>query len=134
LSFGLNIALSATTSDAKKEAYKRMSNSNRVLHDTCMNIAENFRYDHQFAGYMKSKCLFFESDRQRLVSSIFTLSTTNNSSYKENYPILMSNFVVKINDNEIQEYRTIVQEYCKYNAWKFSKKNPNACRRIDSLF
>ena len=56
--------------------------------------------------------------------------------YKDQYPVLMSNFVIDMNKREIEKYKTIVNEYCKYNIYKYTKKDPMTCsqERINSLF
>lgn len=127
----------ANTSDEKKNAYKTMIQSHKLQHETCLKLIDNFRFDHQFGNYMKYRCQLFESDRQRLLNSVFTITSTNNAQGQvENYTSPMSAFVVKLNDNELNTYKNIAQEYCKYNAYKFVKKDPQACSqaRINSLF
>ncbi len=120
----------------KKDAYNQMIDSHKRQHEICSAVADNFRYDHQFAGYIRSKCIFYESDRQRLLNSVFVISSNNNTAYKNQYPVLMSEFAIKMNNNEIEAYKLIVNEYCKYNSYKFAKKDPQACsqERIESLF
>jgi len=125
------IVFCANTSDANRNAYRQIVQSHRLQHDTCLNIIDNFRFDHQFGGYMKYRCQLFESDRQRLLTSVFTTSSGANTDN-----IAKSVFVLKLNNNEINTYKSIVQEYCKYNAFKFEKRDPQACsaERINSLF
>lgn len=129
--------LAAGSSDAKKAAYKKMMQSHKLQHETCLNVVDNFRFDHQFGNYMKYRCQLFESDRQRLLNSVFTITSTNNAEGAvENYMIPKASFVVKLNNDEINTYKKIVQEYCKYNSYKFAKKDPQACSpaRVNSLF
>lgn len=122
--------------DEKQTAVKEMNESLRLQHETCLKVARNFRYDHQLGNYVKYRCQLFESDRQRLVNSVFPIAANSTKEYRENYPILKSKFVIDINNNEIRTYKTIVTEYCKYNAQKFAKTDPKACspERIQSLF
>ncbi len=124
-------ALCANTSDDKKSAYKLMVQSHKLQHDTAWRIIDNFRYDHQFTNYIKFRCQLFESDRQRLMNTIFTVSSGMHTDDKA-----ISAFMIKYNNNEINSYKTIVQEYCKYNAFKFEKRDPQACsaERINLLF
>lgn len=131
------VVFSANTSDEKKSAYKKMAKSHMLQHETCLNIVDNFRYDHQFGNYMKYRCQLFESDRQRLLNSVFTItSTSTKSGAVENYITAMSDFAVNLNNNEISTYKKIIEEYCKYNSYKFAKKDPQACakERVNSLF
>lgn len=121
----------ANTSPEKKSASRLMMESNALQHQTSVKISENFRFDHQFANYMKYRGLMFESDRQRMIAAVFSTSSGANTNREA-----ISALVIKFNNDEINKYKTIVQEYCKYNAFKFEKRDPQACSqdRINSLF
>lgn len=114
-----------------KSASRRLMESNALQHQTSVKISENFRFDHQFANYMKYRGLMFESDRQRLIASVFSTSSGANTNREA-----IAEFITKFNTDEINKYKAIVQEYCKYNAFKFEKRDPQACstERINSLF
>ncbi len=126
----------AAITNERKEAVNRMNDSHRKLHELCINAADNFRLDHQFAGYLKYHCMMYESDRNRLLTSVFTVSSGLTSDERTNYPVLMSDFAIKINNNEFERYKAIITEYCKYNAYKYVKKEAGACSaaRLNSLF
>ena len=49
---------------------------------------------------------------------------------------MTSNATIYLNNVEKEELRKVVDEYCKYNAYKFEYKDPQACSeaRINSLF
>lgn len=121
----------ANTSPEKKSASRKMMESNALQHDTSVKISENFRFDHHFANYMKYRGLMFESDRQRLIASVFSTSSGANTNREA-----IAEFIIKFNTDEINKYKAIVKEYCKYNAFKFEKHDPQACsqERINSLF
>lgn len=121
----------ANTSPEKKNASRMLMKSNALQHSTSVKISNNFHFDHHFANYMKYRGLMFESDRQRLIASVFTTSSGANTNREA-----ISEFIIKLNNIEINNYKTIVQEYCKYNAFKFKEKDPTACsqERINSLF
>jgi hypothetical protein len=125
------IGFCANTSDAQKNAKKQFYQSQQRQHNTCLKVANNFRYDHQFASYMKYRCQLFESDRQRMINSIFTSSSGARSNSEA-----ISSFTINLNNNEINTYKSIAQEYCKYNSFKFAKYDKQACsqQRINSLF
>lgn len=120
----------------KKNAFKDMVKSHQAQHDVCINIANNFRIDHRFSGYIREKCLLYESERQRLLDTIFPITNKGDQNYKDQYPVILSNFAINMNTKEIENYRFIVEEYCKYNKYKFEKKDPQACsqQRIDKIF
>lgn len=128
--------LAVVDSSAKRDAYKSMVLSNQYFHDTCNGIAKNFRYDNRFANYLRNRCLLYESDRQRFMDAIFPITNNGEDWYKDKYPILQANFAVQMNNREIENYRLIINEYCKYNKYKFAKKDPKACsqQRINSIF
>lgn len=136
LCFMSTTVFAAMTSDDKKAAFRNMTNSHAKLHDMCVRAAENFRYDHQFAGYLKYRCMMYESDRNRLMTSVYTISSDLSSEDRNNYPIYMSNLAVKLNNDEFNRYKLIIAEYCKYNAYKFARKDAGACsaERLNSLF
>lgn len=126
----------AAEEKSPKDAFREMAESNREFNVTCSNVAGNFRVDHMFSGYIRSRCLLYESDRQRMIDVIFPISSSSSSEYKQNYPIIKSEFVVSSNKKEIENIKTIVTEYCKHNAFRFTKKAPEACtsEQIGKLF
>lgn len=121
---------------SRKDAYNNMIKSHQSFHEICADVADNFRIDHKFSGYLRQKCMFFESDRQRLIDSIFPITNLGDDEYKTQYPILVSNFAIASNDKQLQEYKFLVEEYCKYNKYKYVKKDPQACsaERINAIF
>lgn len=132
----LNSVFAEVDSKAQKDAYKSMIKSNAVLHDTCINASRNFRNDNRFSNYLRNKCLLYESDRQRFIDAIFPITNNGEDWYKEQYPILKANFIIKMNKREIENQKLIISEYCKYNQYKFEKKDPEACssQRVNSIF
>lgn len=126
----------ADDTNVRKQAFRAMARSHQYQHETCMNIARNFRFDNRFANYLRGKCLIYESDRQRLLETIFPLTNSELDGYKDQYPVLMSQFAITMNNREVEEYKIIVTEYCKHNMFKVNKKDPQACSqaRINSLF
>ena len=131
-----NCALASRQEDPKKEAVKKMIESHKYYHEVCLNAADNFRFDNQFSGYLKGKCILYESDRQRLLNSVFPVTNSGEEGYMEQYPILMSEFAIKMNNQEIENFKTIINEYCKHNKYKCVKRAPEACseQTINALF
>lgn len=128
--------LSADKVVSRKEAFNKMIKSHQAFHEKCEIIADNFRIDHKFSGYLRQKCMFYESDRQRLIDTIFPITNLGNEEYKIKYPVLVSDFAIASNAKQLQEYRFLVQEYCKYNKYKYVKKDPQTCsaERINAIF
>lgn len=127
---------SADDNISPREAFKEMAESNKLFNQTCSNIAENFRVDHMFANYIRNKCLLYESDRHRMSDIVFPVSSSATQEYRQKYPIIKSEFIVSSNKKEIENLEKIVKEYCKHNAFRYTKKAPYACTsdRIDNLF
>lgn len=122
--------------DANKDAMDNMVASHKYFHDVCTRASNNFRVDNQFSGYIKGKCILYESERQRLLTSVFPITNASEKSYKEQYPVLMSQFAIEMNNKEIENLKFVISEYCKYNQYKFAKRAPQACAEetIKSLF
>ena len=55
---------------------------------------------------------------------------------ENNFNELSEMFKKRNEELEKEELRKVVDEYCKYNAYKFEYKDPQACSegRINSLF
>ena len=130
------ICIADENKEANKAAMDSMVASHRYFHEVCANAANNFRVDNQFSGYIKGKCILYESDRQRLLTSVFPISNATEKSYREQYPILMSKFAIEMNNKEIESLKFVINEYCKYNKYKYVKRAPQACTQetINSLF
>ena len=127
----------AVDSAVKKQAYNSMIKSQKYHNEICQRAADNFISDRRFVGYIRSNCLLFQSERQRLIETVFpSANNVEDDNYKDQYPILVSNFIIKMNNNEIANYRTIINEYCKYNSYKYAKRNTQACSPevINSIF
>lgn len=116
--------------------YNSMLQSNKQFRDSCMALSNNFKNDGRFAFYIKARCQLFEIDRHKLSQTIFQISTSDTKEYRENYTNLMAQFAKNLNSTETAQLKKITEEYCKYNANKFRKKDPKACspERINSLF
>lgn len=130
------IAFADENKDANKKAVNNMLESHRYYHDLCARAADNFRADSQFSGYIRGKCILYESDRQRLLNSVFPITNKAEKSYKEQMPVLMSNFAIEMNNKEVESLKLVINEYCKYNQYKFDKRSPEACTAatIEKLF
>ena len=106
----------AADRNAQRQAYNSMINSQKFHNEVCQRAVDNFRVDHRLIGYIRSTCLMFQSERQRLIDTVFP--SANNV------------------EDEIETYRTIINEYCKYNTYKYVKKDPQVCSpaRIERIF
>ena len=146
LFLSLILGILATTANAaninpspnpNRASYRTMNESQRRYNEVCQNVADNFHFDHRFANYLRAKCMLFESDRQRAIATIFpSPNNVNDRQYRNQYDSMMADFVVAMNNKELEIYKMMVVEYCKYNAYRYAKKDPQACSpaRINSLF
>lgn len=128
-----NIGLCAGDS---KSLFREMDKSNLMFKQTCSNVSANFRNDHIFSGYIRNKCMLFETDKARALDVIFPLSNKAEKRYGQDYYTAKSNFVIAMNGKELNNIKDLVTEYCRYNDYKYAKKNPEACSpaRIEGLF
>lgn len=106
------------------------------FHEKCMQISKNFKADHLFSNYLLNRCLLFESDRTRMVAAVFPSIYDAPQEYRNSYPSLKAQFIAGLNTRELANYKALITEYCKYNQYKFVKKDPAACspERVNTLF
>ena len=110
-----------------KTAMEDMVKSHKYYHDLCERASKNFRVDNQFSGYIRGKCILYESDRQRMLTSVFPITNASEKSYKEQMPVLMSKFAIDMNNREVESLKLVITEYCKYNKYRYEKRAPLAC-------
>ncbi len=137
LIFCMNASLAAEiSSEEKKDAFRDLVKSHQYQHETCIKLSRNFKSDNRFSNYLRNNCLLYESDRQRMLDTIFPITNNGEEWYKDQYPVLKAQFAIQMNNREVENYRMIVSEYCKYNSYKYKKKDPEVCseERINSMF
>ena len=120
----------------RDNAYKEMAKSNASQQAACKNITRNFKRDSLFSTYMKTRCTQVATERQQSLAVLYPYPNRGIANYNANYPILLSSYVKRINEQEIKDYKFVVDEYCKYASRRVIKKDPEACSasRIKSLF
>lgn len=121
---------------ADNAPFKEMAISNYNLHVLYVNLADNFRRDGNFSTYLRNRRTLYEADRQRLIGILFPYPNPKEAGYNEKYPKLVSEYASSINRQETENIKNIVQEYCKHNALKLSRKAPQACsgQVLQSIF
>lgn len=121
----------ASISNASDKVIKQ---SNKKYDEVCDRIYQNFRDDSQFANNFAQVRLIYV--RTRYIQSRLVYRDISNiiPDYNYNYPTLLSQYIVDLNNQEIEKYKNAVKKYCVYG--KYYQKDPNACstERINSLF
>ena len=79
------------------------------------------------AQEVRGKCILYESDRQRMLTSVFPITNASEKSYKEQMPVLISKFAIDMNNREVESLKLVITEYCKYNKYRYEKRAPLAC-------
>lgn len=117
---------------AQREA--RQSSDHRFL--VCNRIIVNFRRDATFTRAINNYCGDNEASMLNLKQAIYPLSNNDYKNYRNVYPYVSSQFVIESNNAQLQYLKKVVQDYCKYNAFKVLERDPKACSsaRIESLF
>lgn len=120
----------------KRDAYGNLSDTNSQLRNTCSAVARNFRTDGRFYSYIKDRCMVFEADKQRVIGIVYPFPNHREPGYNAKYPSYIASYSAALNRNELSQLKGIVNEYCKHNAYRFEKKDAQACSesRINSLF
>jgi len=122
----------SAAADKKKEAYNKMAESYKTYLTACNALSDNFKTDSKFSGYLRGRCLLYQSDRYRMLDAMFPV--TSDKTYMERYPVIKSDFAIQMNNLEMQNLKTVASEYCKYNAYRYTKKDPLACSRVNDIF
>ena len=118
------------------EPFREMAVSNRNIHILYVRLADNFKRDGNFSTYLRNRRTLYEADRQRLIGILFPYPNPKEAGYNEKYPSYVSEYAFKMNERETANLNDIVQEYCKHNVYKLSKKSPQACSEqvLQSIF
>lgn len=128
------VAQSCFAASQKMTAIKDMDNSFKAQHNICLNVANNFHTENQFSGYLKNKCTLYELDRARTLNMIFPMTSSNGEAYRANYRSMMAEYAAKMDKAHIANLKNVVTEYCKNNSYRYVKKDPKACERVNELF
>lgn len=126
----------AASQNPNEVAYRNSVQSSADVKELYKNLRENFRTDGGFVYYLKNRFKNFEVSRIAAVQVMYPLTGRAIKSYNNMHVMLTSNATIRLNNVEVEELRKVVNEYCKYNAYKFEYKDPQACSeaRINSLF
>ena len=126
----------AASQNPNEVAYRNSDESNTKVKNLYENLRENFRTDGGFNYYLKNRFKNYEVSRIAAVQVMYPLTGRALKAYNNMHVLLTSNAAIRLNNVEIDELRHVVDEYCKYNAFKFEYKDPQACSeaRINSIF
>ena len=136
LTLFLTCSAYAASQNPNEIAYRNSVQSSLQVKDLYKSLRENFASDGGFVYYLKNRFKDFEVSRIAAVQVMYPLTGRVIKSYNGNHVLLTSNATIYLNNVEKEELRKVVDEYCKYNAYKFEYKDTQACSegRINSLF
>ena len=120
-------------SSAKLSPSKQMQKSYEEQNEICFDIARNFRYDSNFSAYIRNLCHLYTADRERVLGILFP---SNNKVYSDgtNSREEMAKFAIERDNSQAEYYRTVAEQYCRFNNNRLAKKDPKACDRLEKLF
>ena len=115
-------------------AIKDTNTSYKTQYEICRKIAQNFKEHGQMALFIKDECTLYQMRRQRILQLLFPMTSNNGAEYKANYKALEAEYANNLDNAFINNLKEIVEEYCKNNNFRYVKKDPQACTRVDNLF
>lgn len=118
----------------KVAAIKDSNASYKTQYEICSNIAQNFKEHGQMALFIRNECTLYQMRRQRVLPLLFPMTSNNGAEYKANYKALEAEYANKLDNAFINSLKEIVEEYCKNNSFRYVKKDPKACTRVNDLF
>ena len=118
----------------KMDAIRSLDASFKAQNQICLNVSRNFKEDAQLSNFIKNECVLYQMRRQRTLPLIFPMTSNNGAEYKANYRTLMAEYAYQMDKEQIENIKKITTEYCKYNNFRFVKKDPTACTRVNNLF
>ncbi len=115
----------AVDAEASIASRKAMDASVSKLRTVCQRVRSGFRYEFNFINFFSYECSFYETRRIPTRDAIFPLTNNIQEGYNEQYPKLSSDFVLELDKRQIEYYKMLVENYCKYNTSRM--KEPAAC-------
>ena len=127
-------AVKAVDANAAVESRKALAGSAATLRSACQNVRNGLRYEYYFLNFFNYECAYYETKRMRTRDAVFPLVNNIDPNYNKEYPKLSTDFVLEMDKRQLDYYKTIVENYCKYNSYKM--KDPTACSaaKINSYF
>ena len=125
----LLLAMSITTQFVLSEQQhptREIVKSNNEFYNKCSKLSNNFKSDSKFANYLRGRCTEFEFSRQKLVDAVYPKKPYYTNSEYQTRLNNRSEFFTKLNKQQYNSYKLIVEEYCKANGKK-SAKIEEAC-------
>ena len=118
----------------KMNAIKEADESFRIQNQICIDVAKNFKADGQMSNFIRNECVLYQVRRQKTLPLIFPMTSNNGTDYKANYKMMMSEYAIKMDKEQVENLKNLSTEYCKYNQFRYAKSDPTACTRVNSLF
>lgn len=137
LLFGLIIlASSAYAVDAKsaEASRKALTGSAAQLRTVCQRVRAGLRYEYYFLNFFNYECSYYDAKRLRTRDAIFPIVNNIVKGYNEEYPKVSTDFVLEMDKRQLEYYRVLVENYCKYNEYKMQEPQGCSAESIKSYF
>ena len=122
--FGMPVISIEYDENSKLSPTRQMQRSFEEQDRICKEIASNFRMD------PKSSCNLYTVDRERSITNLFP---TQKKQYDDddNSRIQTAKYIIAKDTMQINYYRQLTDQYCRN---RISKKDPQACDRLEDIF
>ena len=130
LGFCLPVISAEYDDNSKLSPARQMQRSFEEQDRICKEIASNFRMDPRFSAYVRNLCNLYTVDRERTITNLFP---TQKRQYDDddNSRIQTAKYIIAKDTMQINYYRQLTDQYCKN---RISKKDPQACDRLEDIF
>ena len=124
----------AVNASAAAEAKKSLTASADMLRSACQNVRKGLRYEYSFINFFNYECSNYYAKRLRTRDAIFPIVNNITKGYNEEYPKISTEFVLALDKKQLEYYKLLVENYCKYNAYKMNEQSGCSAQKIKSYF
>ncbi len=121
----LSTAAYAVDAASAVASRKALAGSAAQLRTVCQRVRTGLRYEYYFLNFFNYECSYYDAKRIRTRDAIFPIVNNVVKGYNEEYPKVSTDFVLEMDKKQLDYYRTLVVNYCKYNEYKM--KEPQGC-------
>jgi len=127
-------AVNAVDANVAAASRKALSSSAATLRSACQNVRNGLRYEYFFLNFFNYECSYYDAKRLRTRDAIFPLVNNLVKGYNEEYPKVSTDFVLEMDKKQLDYYKLLVENYCKYNSYKMQDPTPCSAEKIKSYF
>lgn len=124
----------AVDASAALEARKSLASSAAALRSACQNVKNGLKYEYYFLNFFNYECSSYNMKRLNIRDAIFPVVNNITKGYNEAYPKVSTDFVLSMDKKQLEYYKLLVENYCKYNEYKMRDKTCCSAEKIKSYF